>query len=648
MSKHAIDAIRFLGVDAVNQANSGHPGIVLGAAPAAYALFTGHINIDVKKPKWFNRDRFILSAGHGSMLLYAINHLVGYAISMEDIKRFRQPGNTPGHPEYGHTEGVETTSGPLGQGLANAVGMALAEAHLAARFNKEDITLVDHYTYVLCGDGDLQEGVALEAVSLAGHLGLGKLIVLFDSNDVQLDGDVQLAYSENNKLKFEAMGWQYILVEDGNDPQAINRAVKRAKREQTKPSLIEIKTEIGYGTKVSGTSKAHGSPIGLDEAEALRKRLEWPFEPFEVPEEVYVHYRRKVTLRGQRVHRTWRQTLSTYQEKYPQDHALFQSFLTGETPVDDHAFNHLLEGEGDATRNVSGKIIEQLSKQYLNLIGGSADLSSSTKAKGADGHFSKNHRLGRNINFGVREHAMGAIVNGMVLHGGLKVFAGAFFVFSDYMKPAVRLAAIMRIPSIFVFTHDSIAIGEDGPTHQPVEQLTGLRAIPGLNVIRPADAAETLGAWQLAMAAKDTPTAVVLTRQTVKNVKGTDVDMVARGAYVVSPEKQKLDGILLACGSEVSLALDAQEALRAKGKDVRVVSMPSHHLFKQQTKKYQKHILPGQVKTLAVEMGSSMSWHAYTKHVFGVDTFGASAPYETMMQTFGFETENIVQRFLKI
>ena len=648
MSKQAIDAIRFLGVDAVNQANSGHPGIVLGAAPAAYALFTEHLNIDVKKPKWFNRDRFILSAGHGSMLLYAINHLAGYAISIEDIKRFRKPGNTPGHPEYGHTEGVETTSGPLGQGIANAVGMALAEAHLAARFNKEDIRLIDHDTYVLCGDGDLQEGVALEAVSLAGHLGLGKLIVLFDSNDVQLDGDVELAYSENNKLKFEAMGWQYILVEDGNDPQAISRAIKRAKREQAKPSLIEIKSVIGYGTKVSGTSKAHGAPIGFEEAEALRKRLEWPFEPFEIPEEVYAHYHRKVTLRGQRVHRAWRQELAHYQERYPQDHALFKTFLTGETPVDSQAFKYLLEGANDATRNISGKIIEQLSKQYFNLIGGSADLSSSTKAKGADGHFNKEHRLGRNINFGVREHAMGAIVNGMVLHGGLKVFAGAFFVFSDYMKPAIRLAAIMRIPSIFVFTHDSIAIGEDGPTHQPVEQLTGLRAIPGLNVIRPADAAETLGAWQLAMTSTDTPTAIVLTRQTVKNLKNTDIDLVAKGAYVASPEKQKLDGILLASGSEVSLAVEAQAALLTKGKDVRVVSMPSHHQFKQQTKKYQKSILPGQVKTLAIEMGHSMSWHAYTKHVFGVDTFGASAPYDTMIETFGFETEHIVQRFLNI
>jgi transketolase len=648
MDQKAINAIRFLGVDAINKANSGHPGIVLGAAPMAYKLFTSHMNIDVKKPQWINRDRFVLSAGHGSMLLYAINHLSGYKVSIDDIKNFRQLGNTPGHPEYGHTDGVETTSGPLGQGISNAVGMAIAETHLAARFNKPNYNIIDHFTYVICGDGDLQEGVALESVSLAGHLGLGKLIVLYDSNDIQLDGEVSLALSENTKKKFEAMDWQHILVEDGNDLNAINRAINKAKKEGSKPSIIEVKTKIGYGTSLEGTSKVHGSPVGSSEADNLREKLNWTYKPFEVPEDVYQLFRKKVTLRGQRVHRKWKKLFEAYQEDYADDAKLLNQFLNNDILVNEADFEDIAKANDEATRSVSGKVIQKLSDRFLNLIGGSADLTVSTKAKGADGHYDKNHRLGRNINFGVREHAMGAIVNGLTLHGGLKAFSGAFFVFSDYMKPAIRLAAIMNIPSIFVFTHDSIAVGEDGPTHQPVEHLAGLRSIPNLNVIRPADAHETIAAWKVAMESKGTPTVIVLTRQNVKNYQETNAQGLTKGAYIVSKENNQFDGILLATGSEVELAMKAKDILKNKGVDVRVVSMPSHHLFDKQTKKYQKEILPKRKKTLAIEMGSTMSWYKYTKDIYGIDTFGASAPMEDVLEHFNFTAEKVAEAFLKI
>src|SRR3989339_80112 len=647
MEQRAINAIRMLGVDAINKANSGHPGIVLGAAPMAYQLFTEHLQINVKVPKWMNRDRFILSAGHGSMLLYALNHLSGYKVSMEDLKNFRQIGNTPGHPEYGHTEGVETTSGPLGQGISNAVGMAIAEKHLAARFNKEQFKVVDHFTYVICGDGDLQEGVALEAMSLAGHLGLGKLIVLFDSNDIQLDGKVSLAYSENHQKKFESMGWNYQLIKDGNDLQSINKAINKAKKVNDLPSIIEIKTVIGYGTSGQGTSKVHGSPIGLDEANKLRNALNWHEEPFNVPQDIYDHFRKKVTLRGQRVYRKWLNMMDLYKEAYPKDYALYESFINENTVINLEDFRDDISSKQDATRNISGKIIQRLSAMHLNLIGGSADLTASTKAKGADGHFERHNSLARNLNFGVREHAMGAVVNGMVLHGGLKVFGGAFFVFSDYMKPAIRLSAIMHIPSIFVFSHDSIAVGEDGPTHQPIEQLAGLRAIPNLNVIRPADARETLAAWKVAIESTSTPTAIILTRQNVANQPLSSYEGLIKGAYVISPETENLDGILLACGSEVDLAVQTQKVLKGLGKDVRVVSMPSHLMFELQSASYQKQILPKRTKILAIEMGSSQSWYKYTQNVYGIDTFGISAPAEKALEHFGFTKEKVAEYFLK-
>ncbi len=648
MTNKAINAIRFLGVDAINKANSGHPGIVLGAAPMAYQLFTEHLNIDVKHPKWINRDRFILSAGHGSMLLYALNHLIGYKLSMDDLKNFRQIGKTPGHPEYGHTEGVETTSGPLGQGISNGVGMALAETHLAARFNKENFPIFDHYTYVLCGDGDLQEGVALEASSLAGHLGLGKLIVLYDSNDVQLDGPTKLAFSDDTKGKFEAMRWQHILVKDGNDLVAIQKAIKKAKREVNKPSIIEVKTVIGYGTNLAGTSKVHGAAIGEGEAELLRQNLGWEYPPFEIPSEIYNHYRRKVTLRGQRVHRRWKKLLSAYGDAYPEEAKLLESFVDGHMTVNLNDYQHIMNVEKEATRATSGKMINALSTKYLNLIGGSADLTASTKAKGAEGDYDKDHRLARNINFGVREHAMGAIANGMVLHGGLKVFTGAFFVFSDYMKPAIRLAAIMQIPTIFVFSHDTIAVGEDGPTHEPVEQLAGLRSIPGLNVIRPADAREVAAAWKVAIESTTTPTVIILTRQGVQNHTSTNYEGLIKGAYIVSPEKEKIDGVFLAAGSEVNLAIEAKKILTRDGKDIRVISMPSHYFFDKQTKQYQKEILPRRAKVVAVEMGSRQSWYKYTKDVYGLDEFGISAPMDVALTHYHFTPEDLADYAKKI
>lgn len=643
IQKKAIDAVRFLGVDAINKAKSGHPGIVLGAAPMAYTLFSRHLNIDPSNAKWANRDRFILSAGHGSAMLYALNHLAGYNISIDDLKNFRQIGNTAGHPEYGHTDGVEATTGPLGQGLSTAVGMALGESFLAAKYNKQDFPVIDHYTYVLCGDGDLQEGVTLEAASFAGHLKLGKLIVLFDSNDIQLDGEVSMANSECHKMKFEGMNWQYIRVEDGNDVEAIDKAIAEAKSNVDRPTLIEIKTQIGYGSPIAGDSESHGAPLGEAHTAALRESLDWEYEPFNVPHEVYDHYKKMISDRGQSNHDTWVKLFDDYTDVYPDFAEELSSILNDDFITDLSGLPTFEVGHVDATRNVSGKIIAELSKLYPNLIGGSADLTKSTKAKGADGHFTATNRTARNINFGVREHAMGAVVNGLVLHGGLKAFGGAFFVFSDYMKPAVRMAAIMEIPSIFVFSHDTIAVGEDGPTHQPIEQLTGLRAIPNLNTIRPADANETVHSWKVAMQSSKTPTAIVLTRQNVPTLENTKENGVIKGGYVVSPEKAKLDGILIAAGSEVALAIEVQKLLLENGKDVRVVSMPSMFNFEQQSKDYQEMVIPKSVeKRVAIEMGSTLGWYKYANYVYGIDTFGVSAPLKSALEHFGFTPSKVL------
>lgn len=640
----AINTIRFLGVDAINKANSGHPGIVLGAAPMAHTLFTNFLTINPKNTKWINRDRFVLSAGHGSMLLYALHHLSGYKVSIEDIKNFRQPGNTPGHPEYGYTDGVETTSGPLGQGISNAVGMAIAEKHLAAEFNQEGFPVIDHYTYVLCGDGDLQEGVAQEAISLAGHLELNKLIVLFDSNDIQLDGPTSWAVSENHKKRFESVNWSYQLVSDGNDIEQIKKAIKKAKK-SNKPSLIEIKTEIGFATPVAGSSKAHGSPIGIEHREVAAKNLNYSYKPFEVDESVYELYKKQVINRGKRAYNKWNKLLKEYQAQYPEKFNKLSKYYNETYDIDFKELPHFEIGKDIPTRNASGDVLNVLSKKFTNLIGGSADLTGSTKAKGADGHFSKDNPLGRNINFGVREHAMGAITNGISLHGGLKAFTGGFFVFADYMKPPMRLAGLMEIPSIFVFTHDSLCVGEDGPTHQPVEQLTMLRTIPGFITLRPADANETVQAWRYAIQSKK-PVALVLTRQNVKNHSNFSPDF-NKGAYVISEEKGVLDGILLATGSEVSLAIEVQQELEKENIFTRVVSMPSMELFNQQSKAYKHSVLPN-IKTLAIEMGSELPWYRYTKHVYGVNTFGLSAPQETVVERYGFTKEKVLLKYKEI
>jgi transketolase len=648
INKLAINTIRFLGVDAINKSNSGHPGIVIGAAPIAHTLFTKHMNIYPKMSNWINRDRFILSAGHGSMLLYALNHLSGYKVSIEDLKNFRNyPGNTPGHPEFGHTDGVETTSGPLGQGISNAVGMAIAEAHLAKRFNTDAYKLIHHYTYVLVGDGDLQEGVALEAISLAGHLGLGKLIVLYDSNDIQLDGETKLAISEDVKKKFEAQNWHYLKVSDGDDLDSVHRAINRAKKVTDKPTIIEVKTIIGKGTSLAGTSKVHGAPIGQAERDLLASKLAYTYAPFEVDQAVYQHYKLRVFNRGKRQYNQWFKMLKDYKESHPDQYNLFKQFVDGNVKIDLSSLEYK-PGSTEATRNVLGKALALASTQNLNIIGGSADLTSSTKAKGNDGHFSGSNLLSRNINFGVREHAMGAVVNGITLHGGLKAFSGAFFVFSDYMKPPVRLAAMMKIPSVFIFSHDSVAVGEDGPTHEPIEQLIGLRSIPDLNVIRPADANETKAALEIAFESKDSATVIVTTRQNVLNLEHTNKAGVLKGAYIVSQETENLDGILLASGSEVGLAYEAKQLLKEKGLDIRVVSMPSHHAFLLQNEAYRSKILPANVKTLAVEMGSSYSWYRFTQNVYTIDTFGVSANLDVVLDHFGFRKENVAEAFLNI
>lgn len=639
----AINTLRFLGIDAINKANSGHPGIVLGAAPMAHTLFTKHLNVYPKNSHWINRDRFILSAGHGSMLLYGLLHLSGFKISIDDIKSFRQPGNTPGHPEYGHTDGVETTSGPLGQGITNGVGMAIAESFLAAKFNKEDLNLIDHYTYVLCGDGDLQEGVTQEAISLAGHLKLNKLIVLFDSNDIQLDGPTSMAISEDYKKRFESVGWNHLFVDDGNNLDKMHKAILKAKR-SAKPTIIEIKTAIGFGSPVEGSAKSHGAPIGSEGRIETAKKLNYQYEPFVVDEKVYQFYHKNVFNRGRNAYNKWNRLKTTYQEKYPEDYQKFVNFY-GEIKVDLNKLPKYDLNKEIATRNASGEVLNALSKQYENIIGGSADLTGSTKAKGLDGDFSSEHRLGRNINFGVREHAMGSIVNGLSLHGGLKAFAGGFFVFSDYMKPSLRMAAINNTPSIFVFSHDSVFVGEDGPTHQPIEQLTMLRSIPNFTTLRPADANETVQAWAFALENKG-PSAIILTRQNVKNHSNFSEGF-NKGAYVISEAKGNLDGILLAAGSEVSLAIEAQEELAKEGVFVKVVSMPSMEVFLNQTKTYQKSVLNNR-KVVAIEMGSTMPWYRFTKNVIGINTFGLSAPMDVVKEAFKFNKESIVEFYKNI
>src|SRR5690606_2152415 len=582
----AINTIRTLSIDAIEKAKSGHPGLPMGAAPMAYALFTDFMNHSPKNSKWFNRDRFVLSAGHGSMLLYSLLHLCGYDVTIDDIKNFRQwKSRTPGHPEVLDTDGVEATTGPLGQGIAMAVGMAMAEAHLAAKYNRQGYPIIDHYTYSLVGDGDIMEGISHEAASLAGHLGLHKLIVLYDSNDISLDGDLNKAYSDDIKKRFEAYHWQVLRVDDGNDVEAIRDALRQAKENKTQPTLIEVKTIIGYGSpNKAGSSKAHGAPLGEEEVKLTKAYYGWSHEAFYVSEEVYAHFKEKVQQRGEQLESEWNELFQSYKEAYPQLASELELAINNELPEDYAKDVPVYEAGKDvlATRVASSDAINTFAKTVPYLFGGSADLASSnnTMIKDAD-DFQKENYAGRNIWFGVREFAMGAMLNGMALHGGLKVYGGTFFVFSDYLRPAIRLSALMKTPVTYVFTHDSIAVGEDGPTHEPVEHLASFRAMPNVSVIRPADANETIAAWQLALESKDKPTLLVLTRQGLPTL---DVPLekvregVRKGAYVISDAKERIDAILIATGSEVNLAIEAQKELYKQNIDVRVVSMPSWDL----------------------------------------------------------------------
>ncbi len=641
----SINALRFLGLDQTNEAASGHPGIDLGAAPVVYELFTNHLNATPEKSDWFDRDRFVLSAGHGSSLLYALYHLAGYNITMEDLKAFRQKGSiTPGHPEYGLTDGVEATTGPLGQGISMSVGMAIAEANLRARFNKDDLKVVDHYTYTLCGDGDLQEGVTQEAMSLAGHLGLSRLIVLYDSNDVQLDGPTKDANSENMKLKAEAINWNYDFVKDANDLDALNKAIKNAKKSD-KPTLIEIKSVIGFGSSVAGTNAAHGKPIGKEETEKMRKAFDYPYGPFENPKEAIEDFRNTFKKRGDETLAKWEETLATYKEKYPEDYETFMSIVENRLDVDwDEVLGTAKIGTSEATRATMGSILPSVSEVVPSMIGGSADLSGSTKVTGNDGNFTKDNNAGRNINFGVREHAMGAIVNGLNLHN-MRGFSGGFFIFSDYMKPSLRLAALQELPATFIFTHDSVAVGEDGPTHEPIEQLSMFRAMPNMNTLRPANAVETRHALRFALEASSTPTSIVLTRQNTEVLEDVSYDAFKKGAYIVR-DKENFEGILIASGSEVELALHAQDELEKKGINVRVVSMPSQELFNTQDASYKEKVLPKSVtKRVAVELGAPDSWYRYAQNVYALDRYGMSAPGDTVLETLGFTPSALAQYY---
>ena len=651
----AIASIRTLSIDAIEKANSGHPGMPMGAAPMAYTLWSRFMNHNPKNPNWFNRDRFVLSAGHGSALLYSLLHLSGYDLSLDDLKEFRQWGSkTPGHPEYGHTAGVDATTGPLGQGIAMGVGMAMAERHLAEVYNKDNYQIVDHYTYSLCGDGDLMEGVSAEAASLAGHLKLGRLVVLYDSNDISLDGDLNQSFSESVENRFKAYGWQYLRVEDGNDLNEIAKAIEEAKQDSLRPTLIEVRTVIGYGSpNKSGKSASHGAPLGAEEIKLTKEAYNWTFEEdFHVPAEVYDHFNKVIVENGQNKEKEWTELFTQYKNEFPELGKQFESAIRNELP---EGWSKDLpvyeEGKSLASRASSGESLNAIAKNLPTLFGGSADLAGSNKTliKGTS-DFLPGSYDGRNIWFGVSEFAMGAALNGMALHGGVKVFGGTFFVFSDYLRPAIRLAALMNLPVTYVFTHDSIAVGEDGPTHEPIEQLAALRAMPNLSIIRPADGNETAAAWKLAIESTDKPTALILTRQDLPTLKGTvDVayDGVSKGAYVVSPSNQEnADVLLLATGSEVNLAVEAQKALEGEGIHASVVSMPSWDRFEAQSKEYKESVIPKTVKKrLAIEMGSSLGWHRYAGdegEVLAIDQFGASAPANKVLAEYGFTVENVV------
>ena len=653
MSQQSVNAIKVLGVDAINKAKSGHPGVVMGAAPMAYSLFAKHLRVNPKKTDWINRDRFVLSAGHGSMLLYSLLHLSGFEdVSLEEVKNFRQWGSkTPGHPEFGHTKGVDATTGPLGQGISTAVGMALAERYLAAKYNKEGYELFDHYTYVICGDGDIMEGVASEAASFAAVQKLNKLVVLYDSNDICLDGETRDAFSENVRNRYEAYGWNTILVEDGADVEAVNVAIEKAKQSD-QPTLIEVKTIIGAGSpNKQGTNGVHGAPLGEEETALFRKEIGWNYEPFEIPEEVYADFKVNVADRGETANNEWEKLYNEYKEKFPELAAELEEVLSREDikHLSKESFSFKNVGEAQATRNSSQDAINSIAKVLPTFFGGSADLSHSnmTFIKG-EGLQDDAHRTERNIQFGVREFAMATVLNGMMLHGGVRVFGGTFFVFSDYLKAALRLSALQNLPVTYVFTHDSIAVGEDGPTHEPIEHLASLRTIPNTYVFRPADATETQAAWYLAQNVNDKPTSIVLTRQNLPVLENSSFEKVAKGAYVVYETSSDFDTILIATGSEVALAISVAEELEREGMKVRVVSMPSIELFEEQTSEYKEALLPRSIRRrVSLEMGNTALWYKYVGLdglAIGINKFGASAPANKVIEEYGFSVEKVVAR----
>ena len=646
--EQTVNAIRVLSAEAIQKANSGHPGLPLGSAPIGYTLFADFLKFNPKDPKWDDRDRFVLSAGHGSMLNYSLLYLFGYDISKEDLKNFRQLGyKTPGHPEYGHTPGVETTTGPLGQGIANAVGMALAEAHLAAIFNRENFPVVDHYSYALCGDGCLEEGISYEACSFAGSHKLGKLILFYDDNDITIEGNTDCTFTEDVPARFKAQGWQVLKVDDANDMDALKRAVKKAKAEKDKPSLIVCKTVIGFGSPLAGSESCHGSPLGAENLEKMKENLGWTKEPFEIPAEVSEHCA-QIARRGASRQGKWKRMFKEYAKAYPELAATYKKFQSGELPDLKNNEDLFKFEKPDATRNTSFAVLNKLADLLPNLIGGSADLAPSNKSnmkKRAD--FTAADKAGSNIHFGIREHAMAAITNGMQLHGGLKAYCATFFVFTDYMKNAMRLSALMHLPVTYILTHDSIGVGEDGPTHQPVEQLIGLRSIPNMKVYRPADGKETAAAWISALSG-NAPTCLVLTRQNLPQYEKSGLDALKGGYILADSDKKTPDVLLIASGSEVEQCMQAKVLLKEKGVDARVVSMPCIEEFEKQPRSYQDAVLPPHVRArVCVEAGSPYSWYKYAGdlgEIIAMNTFGASAPAGKLFEMYGFTAENVVEK----
>ena len=655
ISNLSIATIRSLGIDTINKANSGHPGMVLGSAPALYTLFNKELNIYNKEAEWINRDRFVLASGHASALLYSMLHLTGFDVTIDDLKNFRQLNSrTPGHPEIEMTHGVDASSGPLGQGIPMAAGMAMAEKFLASQYNKENFDIIDHYTYVLCGDGDMQEGVTYEAASLAGHLSLGKLIVLYDANKVTLDGPLSMSFSENVKKRYEACNWQVLEVKDGNDINEIHKAIKKGKKEQFKPTLIIVNTVIGFGSANQGTNKVHGAPLGKEDGKNAKLSYGFDHDEFYVPEEVYEDFKKKTIKRGKSKFNKWNKLFNEYKEQYPTEAKQLEDAIAGKYSLNiDELLKNYPVGHNDATRNTSLEVIQEVAKQNPTFLSGTADLASSTKTKIKDeDDFSVENYNGRNLVFGIREFAMVAIMNGMTLHKGVKVSAGGFLVFSDYFKAAVRMACLMKLPIILPLSHDSIAVGEDGPTHQPIEQFAMLRSIPNMHVIRPGDAVEMAAAWKLAIESTENPTALILTRQNVETMENSSVEGVSKGAYVIGKEENHLDAIIIASGSEVNLAMKAKKVLLEKGIDVRVVSMPCQEIFDQQDEQYKEAVLPNAMrKRLSVEMASSFGWHKYVGLdgiTMSIDEFGKSAPAQDVIQSYGFTVDRVVENIEKL